>query len=319
MEGIKLVMDEVDNCVGYSLKYSATTTTTERQEEDDDTAILCGDDDDDVKKLEGKKDRKARKKDRTKKNPNLATLASEITNYFDMFQPEEEDEENNNEGKTTTDAASSSKIMDECIMKTNTTTKESIRREDVLYDMLSKKRDPALLPMITIKCHPNVLDREELTRGLSEDLSNEHDRHGQQQHQQQAPNKKSSSIIILKSTSPLVQQGNLITEILSQCIANDPNGEIFASELSRQRKRQKSCGVGGGGANGLGGVLVRSIWDWTESLVEWAGFTEGFDSITVILEVSVWLCGVGCVQLFMHMLTFSRWNRLIILLYNICV
>jgi hypothetical protein len=46
-----------------------------------------------------------------------------------------------------------------------------------------------------------------------------------------------------------------------------------------------------GGANN--GVLFKSIWSWTRSLVDWAGYTDMFDSIIVILEVSAVRCSVA--------------------------
>ncbi|KAL7543501.1 hypothetical protein ACHAXR_013176 [Thalassiosira sp. AJA248-18] len=127
-----------------------------------------------------------------------------------------------------------------------------------------------------------------MTNGLLLDLSNTNINHNQGSNnpksQKTTAQKEKKSrrpcICIVRSTSDLVQQGHVMTEVLSQCISNDPNGEAFAMELQRQRKRQKSHHHGGVNR----GVLVRSIWSWTTSLVDWAAFTEAFDSIVVILE-----------------------------------
>ena len=252
-EGMKLVMKEIDDSVRCSLRYSATKKNDKRGRE---KAVA------DDSKMERKKE---------DWQPDLIeTLAQEIHNYFDMFQPDFEDDEGGPAASLKTDEG------DEIIMTESEP--ETDQRDHVLYDMIPKKYNPTLLPMITIKCYPNILDRVEMTKGLMRDLS-------EKNHCNPSPPKaekeKSPCICIIKSTSDLVQQGHLMTEILSQCISNDPNGEAFALELQRQRKRQKSHHHGGVNR----GVLVRSIWSWTESLVEWAGFTEVFDSIVVILEV----------------------------------
>jgi len=252
-EAMKLVMKEVDDCVGYCLRYSSNT-----------------------KKCEMKGGNTVSDDSTMKRKDNPMTLATEIHNYFEMFQPDEED---NNED-------SIASLKTEACMETTGTGTGSIQRQDILHDMLPKKYDPTLLPMITIKCYPNILDRIEMTKGLLLDLSKKDRSNSNPQtplhhHQQKvADDKKSPCVCIVRSTSELVQQGHIMTEVLSQCISNDPNGEAFAMELQRQRKRQKSQHHGGVNK----GVLVRSIWSWTQSLVEWAGFTEAFYSIVVILE-----------------------------------
>ena len=170
---------------------------------------------------------------------------------------------------------------DKCIQLKETTGGNDIQRQDILYDMLPNKYDPTLLPLVSIKCHPNVLDRLETTKVLLSDLSKKEHNGSSQNSQIGDDEDKSPCVCIIKSTSELVQQGHIMTEVLSQCISNDPNGEAFAMELQRQRKRQKSQNHGGVNR----GTLIRSIWSWTQSLVDWAGFTEAFDSIVVILEV----------------------------------
>ena len=242
-EGMKLVMKEVDDCVGYTLKYSSTA------------------------KLNNGKGSSSSKMKCT--NNDLIPLATEIHNYFDIFQPDDEYDEQDN-------TTISMKTVDESsLMMTNTPTAESIKRQDILRDMLPNKYDPTLLPMAIIKCYPNVLDRVEITKGLVSDLSKKQKKNDEKQ-------KKSPCVCIIKSSSELVQQGHLLTEILSQCISKDPDGEAFALELQKQRKRHKSTHHGGVNR----GVLFKSIWSWSQSLVEWAGFTEVFDSIIIVLEVS---------------------------------
>jgi len=140
--------------------------------------------------------------------------------------------------------------------------------------------------MAIIKCYPNLLDRVEITKGLVSDLSRKQKNTSYDDDELN----KSPCVCVIKSSSELVQQGHILTEILSQCISKDPNGEAYAMELQKQRKRHKS--IHHGGVNR--GVLFKSIWSWSQSLVEWAGFTESFDSIIVILEVS---CIISCDQL----------------------
>lgn len=265
-EAMKLAMKEIDGCIAHCLRYSSTINKENLLVEGGNKAIPNNG-------LTMKK----------KDNLSYLTLATEIHNYFDMFQPDANEEEDHEE-----DTTSSLKIMEE-----GTEAGGDIQRQDILHDMLPQKYGPTVLPMITIKCYPNVLDRIEMTNGLLLDLPksrnscNPNSQTPQHHNQQRgAEDEKSTCVCVIRSTSELVQQGHIMTEVLSQCISNDPNGEAFAMELQRQRKRQKSHHHGG--ANN--GVLVRSIWSWTQSLVEWAGFTEAFDSIIVILEVSASLC-----------------------------
>jgi len=253
-EGMKLVMKEIDNCVSYTLKYSSKSTSN------DNNGI----------KLE--KGISSSSKFMRSSN-DLMTLASEINNYFDMFQPEEENEE----------------LQDVTIDESMNNMKETqpsnnIQRQDILNDMLPNKYDPTLLPLVSIKCYPNVLDRIEITKGLVSDLSKKKKKKRnihKNSSQQDDHIEKSPCVCILRSTSELVQQGHLITEILSQCISNDTqNGEAFAMELQKQRKRFKSQTHGGINR----GVLIKSIWSWTQSLIEWAKYTTTFNSIVIVLE-----------------------------------
>eukprot|EP00578_Thalassiosira_sp_NH16_P019069 CAMPEP_0181095050 /NCGR_PEP_ID=MMETSP1071-20121207/10318_1 /TAXON_ID=35127 /ORGANISM="Thalassiosira sp., Strain NH16" /LENGTH=690 /DNA_ID=CAMNT_0023177417 /DNA_START=185 /DNA_END=2260 /DNA_ORIENTATION=+ len=162
-------------------------------------------------------------------------------------------------------------------MEAKETDASATHLKDILSDMLPTKYDPTLLPMTTIKCYPNVLDRAEMTKGLLLDLSKKNRRnpnprphqHNSDHQQESSGDERNPCICVIRSTSELVQQGNIMTEVLSQCISNDPNGEAFAMKLQWQRKRQKSGGVSTGS---------------NSSLVDWAGFTEAFDSIIVILE-----------------------------------
>jgi len=250
-EGMKLVINEIDNCVSYTLKYSSRSTTTN-----------------------GIKLEKGIRGSKFMRGANdLITLASEIHNYFDMFQPDEEEE--NEELHVTIDESMNH-------MK-ETQPSNNIQRQDILNDMLPNKYDPTLLPIVSIKCYPNVLDRIEITKSLVSDLSKKKKERNIHKNslQQEDHTEKSPCVCILRSTSELVQQGHLITEILSQCISNDTqNGEAFAMELQKQRKRFKSQTHGGINR----GVLIKSIWSWTQSLIEWARYTTTFNSIVIVLE-----------------------------------
>lgn len=70
-----------------------------------------------------------------------------------------------------------------------------------------------------------------------------------------------------------------------KCTANDASGEQFNQHIAKQQRRQKSH-VHGGIANG---VLFKSIFSFTQSLIEWAGCTQEFDEIVVIFEVGILL------------------------------
>jgi hypothetical protein len=66
-----------------------------------------------------------------------------------------------------------------------------------------------LLPMLIIKCYPNLLDRSEIVTGLVRDLSSQSriDEDGE---------RRTSCVCVVKSDAELVQQGNLIAEVLFQ-------------------------------------------------------------------------------------------------------
>jgi len=250
-EGMKLVINEIDNCVSYTLKYSSKSTANNN-------GIKLEKGINGSKMMRGAND--------------LMTLASEIHNYFDMFQP--------NEGEEKED-------LHVTIVESMNNMKErqskNIQRQDILNDMLPNKYDPTLLPLVSIKCYPNVLDRIEITKGLVSDLSKKKKKRNIHNNSSQQDDhiEKSPCVCILRSTSELVQQGHLVTEILSQCISNDTlNGEAFAMELQKQRKRFKSQTHGGINR----GVLIKSIWSWTQSLIEWAKYTTTFSSIVIVLE-----------------------------------
>lgn len=260
-EGMQLVMEEIDECVKYTLKYSSNKKHAKGIE----------------KKLSSNNSKPMRVF--SIKDDDLIPLATEIYNYFDLFQPDEEGGDEIDNTINTTSALSLK--ADKRIQLKETTGGNDIQRQDILYDMLPNKYDPTLLPLVSIKCHPNVLDRLETTKVLLSDLSKKEHNGSSQNSQIGDDEDRSPCVCIVKSTSELVQQGHIMTEVLSQCISNDPNGEAFAMELQRQRKRQKSQNHGGVNR----GTLIRSIWSWTQSLVDWAGFTEAFDSIVVILEV----------------------------------
>ena len=256
---IRIVAKDVDDCVRYCLRYSSTPAGKNATEGAVESVSACA-----TKMM--------------KRNDNLMTLVAEIQNFFDKFQPHGED---------TDDDTIAASLKTKEGMEAKETDASATHLKDILSDMLPKKYDPTLLPMITIKCYPNVLDRAEMTKGLLSDLSKKNRRnpnprthqHNSDHQQESSVDERHPCICVIRSTSELVQQGNIMTEVLSQCISNDPNGEAFAKKLQWQRKRQKSGGVSTG-------YLLRSMWSWTRSLVDWAGFTEAFDSIIVILEVS---------------------------------
>jgi hypothetical protein len=247
---MRIAMGEVEKCVTYSLRYSWNEDNVSN-----DTTTT-------VNQKGGVKGDNSH---------HQTTLASEIHRFFDMFQPLD--------------------IEDHDIqIQTDHGDRRQEYHDDVnninLYDMLCPERyNPLLLPVAVVKCHSNVLDRAEVTKGLMSDLSKRSktmattaiDGH-QKQHY---PHQRIPCVCVIRSTSDLVRKGRIIAELLSQCIKNDHvHGESFAIELQRMRKRRKSHRYGG--VNN--GVLVRSIWSWSQSLVDWASYTESFDSIIVILE-----------------------------------
>jgi hypothetical protein len=243
----------------------------------------------------------------------LATLAEEIQSHFDMFQPDDDDDDDDDQnGEDVEDSGASHHFFTRARWRMDGSPMD---RRDALRDLLlTEKYDPACLPMVCVKCYPNVLDRATITESLASDLSRRVTARCEIATSRPPPSDllrvvaevasattlgskeqnefdgKSPCVCVVRSTSDLVRQGHAIAELLSQCISNDTRrGEDFASELRRQRKRMKSHHHGG--ANN--GVLFKSIWSWTRSLVDWAGYTDMFDSIIVILEVSAVRCFVA--------------------------
>ncbi len=244
---MRIAMGEVENCVKYSLRYSWNDNPT--------SAIK-----DEVKLGINEKTKMSAKGG---DNHHITTLASEIRCFFDMFQPATDEVADHDIDDQQHPLDDGRKIYGD------TTT--------ILYDVLRPiKYNPNLLPIVIVKCHSNVLDRAEIAKGLISDLSQ------RAMITRQLLQPSSPCVCVIRSTSDFVRKGRMIAEILSQCIKNDHvHGESFAVELQqRQCKRRKSNRYGG--VNN--GVLVRSIWSWTRSLVDWAGYTESFDSIIVILE-----------------------------------
>eukprot|EP00986_Skeletonema_menzelii_P014807 scaffold10327_cov144-Skeletonema_menzelii.AAC.2 len=252
-EGMKLIMRDFDECARESLRYSAT--------------VVGGG------------------KGGNSSGNNFKTLAEEIHDYIEMFQPDDCDDgkgddsvkNNNNNNATSTSLGGAEQL------------------KKFLADMMRcRKYNPSLLPFITIKCYPNVLDRSEMAKILSADLSKRVSNGSTTTSFNNADAKRppstsisspSSCVVTINSTSNLVQQGHLIAEILSQCISNDPNGEKYAMELTRQRKKLKSqvSRIDVDEAPGVASIFT-SVWSWTNSLVDWCSTVECFDSIIVLLE-----------------------------------
>lgn len=249
VDGMRLVTKEIDDCVKYALKYSSSK-------------LQCQ-----VGGVDG--------------NNNLMTLAEEMHEYFYKFQPDYDDDDDEDEVSSPQPTPISRSHTD----------KVNHRRRDAIHDMLfpisATKYDPGILPVICVKCYPNVLDRLVITSGLVSDLSS---RSTKKRRRKERSNKvvvttqhqKGPCVCIIRSTSDLVRQGHAIAELLSQCMTNDTrHGEEFASKLQRRRKRVKNNNNGGATNNG---ILVKSCWSYTRSLVDWASTTEMFDSIIVILD-----------------------------------
>jgi hypothetical protein len=304
--GARLVMEEVDDCARYCLSYSANARKRRRGDHppaNDGTRAA----------VEGGR---SREDDRGK---NLATLAEEIHSYFDMFQPDDYDDEDDDDDENEEDvegSGASLRFAAPLAGKRQRTDGRPMERRDALRDLLlTEKYDPACLPMVCVKCYPNVLDRAEIVEGLAKDLSRRTTARCEVATTSRPPpcdslqaateaaaetseskeeegkfEGKAPCVCVVRSTSDLVRRGHPIADVLSQCVSRDSHrGGDFASELRRQRKRTKSHHHGG--ANN--GVLFKSIWSWTRSLVDWAGYTDMFDSIVVILEVSAVRCFVA--------------------------
>ncbi len=276
-EGIKLVLDDIDICASESLKYSAVEGGGGGGENSDNN-----------------------NNNGCYTVHNLKTLAEVIHDYIQKFQPDYNDDDNNDDHDADVGGTK--------INNGDVSIEESEQQrtaDDIMADMIhcgkSRKYCPTLLPFIIIKCYPNILDRSEMTKILSLDLSfkpatvnNLFDADVKRPSSSLLSTQSSSSscVVTIKSTSNLVQQGHLVAEILSQCISNDPNGEEYAVELTRQRKRLKSqvsrVDVDGapssGGVGGGGVASIFSTWSWTNSLVDWCSTVDCFDSIIVLLE-----------------------------------
>lgn len=250
-EGIQLIMRDVDKCARECLRYSAKG---------------------------GESDWKIK---------NLMTLADEIHCFIEKFQPDSYDSGEGDEA--------ANNINNNSSLFSSISSNDAEQHKEIMADMIhsgnNRKYNPSLLPFIIIKCYPNVLDRSEITKILSSDLSKERNNSFntyQVSNAQQRPS-SSSCVVTIKSTSNLVQQGHLVAEILSQCISNDPNGEEYAMELTRQRKRLKTqvsrvdVGEATGGSGGVASIFT-SVWSWTNSLVDWCSTVECFDSVIVLLE-----------------------------------
>lgn len=251
LEACGMAMGEVDGCVVHALKYSTG---------------------------EGGDYGRGGRRGAGGSVQDVSTLAEDVRRFLDKFQPvDDEDEEDDGE-------------EEDASKRSNAFATGGDMRDVILRDMMHDKYHPLMLPLITIKCLPNVMDRIEMTRGLVEDLSGREvspDPQRQQQQRQQQPQEtqrerpptpgaRPPCPALLQSAAPLVRQGHLIAEVLSQCLSRDPEGNEFAAKLQRKRRR-----------NGRdGGTLHAAVWSWTDSLVEWAGWTEHFSSIVVVLEVS---------------------------------
>eukprot|EP00804_Cyclotella_cryptica_P030292 CCRYP_019236-RA/>CCRYP_019236-RA protein AED:0.04 eAED:0.04 QI:159/1/1/1/0.66/0.75/4/985/503 len=194
-------------------------------------------------------------------------IVDECVRFFDMFSPLDEDPEQRMEGgerQKNPDEASEGESS--CVRK-----------------LFQPCRYPTtLLPMIIIKSHSNVVDRAMMIQGLVHDLSNQRSNNEKMEPLGREGNEQKGRpcVCVIRSFAELVEQGSLIAELLFQCISNDPNGKEFSMHIAHQRKRQKSHVLGGIG----NGILFKSIFSYTQSLIDWCSCTEEFDSITVILE-----------------------------------
>jgi hypothetical protein len=273
VNGLRLVMKEIDDCVKYSLKYSSlhcssnnnNNNSRKRKRSNSSDSLLNNNRRSDkvVEEVDGK---------------NLMTLAEVMHEYFYKFQPDNDDNDDNvnDEHESSPPTPISRSHTD----KVN-------HRRDALHNLLfpisaTTKYDPSILPVICVKCYPNVFDRLEITSGLVSDLSSRSTKKTRKESNKVVTlqHQKQPCVCIVRSTSVLVRQGHAIAELLSQCITNDTqHGEEFASKLQRQRKRMKN--VNSASNNG---ILVKSCWSYIRSFVDWASTTVMFDSIIVILD-----------------------------------
>lgn len=292
VDGMRLVAKEIDDCVKYALKYSSSrlqchdndSGKRKRSNSSGDSLLNNNDDNGDATMHDIR--RRAEKAAEEVDGKNLMTLAEEMHEYFYKYQPDNDDDDDDDEDEESSPPPTP-------ISRSHNTDKVNHRRRDAIHDMLfpisATKYDPSILPIICVKCYPNVLDRLVITSGLVSDLSS---RSTKKRRRKERSNKvvvtmrqhqKRPCVCIIRSTSDLVRQGHAIAELLSQCMTNDTrHGEEFASKLQRRRKRVKNNNNGGGATNN--GILVKSCWSYTRSLVDWASTTEMFDSIIVILD-----------------------------------
>lgn len=133
-------------------------------------------------------------------------IGGECRRFFDMFAPKVDtsDYQDVKQGNPQENTAlvGPTKITD------GTASRIKISFQPVRYP-------PTLLPMIIIKCYPNILDRNRIVRGLVHDFSSQFRTTGEE--------KKRSCVCVLNSNAELVEQGNnLIAEILFQ-VSNKPH------------------------------------------------------------------------------------------------
>ena len=290
VDGMRLVTKEIDDCVKYALKYSSSrlqchdndSGKRKRSNSSSDSRLNNNDDNGGATMHDIR--RRAERAVEEVDGKNLMTLAEEMHEYFYKYQPDNDDDDDDDEDEESSPPP---------ISRSHNTDKVNHRRRDAFHDMLfpisATKYDPSILPIICVKCYPNVLDRLVITSGLVSDLSS---RSTKKRRRNERSNKvvvtmrqhqKRPCVCIIRSTSDLVRQGHAIAELLSQCMTNDTrHGEEFASKLQRRRERVKNNNNGGGATNN--GILVKSCWSYTRSLVDWASTTEMFDSIIVILD-----------------------------------
>lgn len=238
--GLRLVIGEIDDCVEHSLSYSGVLLDGEKSV-----------DMDEEKSVEGAAGRAIRMSHLDFASnvveggkPVFRTLSQEVHSFLDMFQREEDEDADETTGETA----------------------PTVESGDGWEHFSPNTYDHATLPVAIVRCYPNVLDRSILTSRLQLDLSRR-----KQRSKSSSDNAKSACVCRLQSTSILVRENLLLTEILNQCISNDPNGKAFVNQLQTERRRRENS-------------IFRSAWNWSESLVDWCVSTEAFDSIIVLLE-----------------------------------
>jgi len=288
VDGMRLVTKEIDDCVKYALKYSSSrlqchdndSGKRKRSNSSSDSRLNNNDDNGGATMHDIR--RRAERAVEEVDGKNLMTLAEEMHEYFYKYQPDNDDDDDDDEDEESSPPP---------ISRSHNTDKVNHRRDaihDMLFPISATKYDPSILPIICVKCYPNVLDRLVITSGLVSDLSSRSTKKRRRKERgnevvTMRQHQKRPCVCIIRSTSDLVRQGHAIAELLSQCMTNDTrHGEEFASKLQRRRERVKNNNNGGGATNN--GILVKSCWSYTRSLVDWASTTEMFDSIIVILD-----------------------------------